>query len=609
MPKYITLTFAALLWISTSAAQAQPTFTISTVAGTGVAGYYGDGGPATNATLNQPYGMAPDAAGNLYIADDFNNRIRKVAVNGTITTLAGTGAAGFGGDGGPATRALLFNPIRVSFDAAGNLYIADSGNNRVRKVTPSGTISTVAGSSQGYSGDGGPATSALLYGPVDAVPDVAGNLFIVDQGNNVVRKIDTSGIITTVAGNGTPGYSGDGHAATAASLNGPTGVAVDASGDLFISDRGNNRIRKVSNGIITTVAGNGIAGYTGDSGISTSAELNAPVGISLDAAGNLYIAEVLNNRIRVLLTNGTIWTVAGNGSAGYSGDGGTATSAALNNPRSVSTFAGLVYIADTLNSTIRLLTPVVQAPAISSGGVVSASAFGGFAQVCPGSWIEIYGNNLASDMRSWGGPDFTGINAPTSLDGTTVTIGGKAAFIDFISPGQVNALVPSNVGTGPQQITVKTAAGTSAPVNVTVNAVQPGLLAPPSFTVNGSQYAVAFFSDGTYVLPIGAIAGLTSRPAMPGDTIVLYGVGFGPVTPNIPAGQLVEQSNTLASSLQMFVGGLPATAVYSGLAPNYTGLYQFNIVVPNVAAGNAVPLTFTLDGVPGTQTLSIAVQN
>jgi uncharacterized protein (TIGR03437 family) len=608
MPKYITLTFSALLWISTTAAQAQPTFTISTVAGTGTAGYSGDGGLATNATLAGAVGVAVDTAGNLFIADQNNNRIRKVATTGIITTVAGTGASGYGGDGGPATSALLQRPPRVSVDAAGNLYIADS--NRIRKVTPAGIITTVAGNgTQGYSGDGGLATSAFLNTPVDVQPDSAGNLFIADQGNNVVRKVDTGGIITTVAGSGSRGYSGDGGPATKASLSEPTGIAVSAAGDLFFSDQGNNRIRKVSNGIITTVAGNGTAGFAGDGGIATSAELNAPTGISLDIAGNLYSAEQANNRVRVLLTNGTIQTVAGNGTAGYSGDGGTATGAALNDPHGVSTFAGRVYIADSSNYRVRLLTPVAQAPAISSGGVISASAFGGFTSVSPGSWIEIYGLNLAADTRSWSGSDFSGVNAPTSLDGTSVTIGGQAAFVDFISSGQVNALVPSNAGTGLQQISVKTAAGTSAPVNVTVNAVQPGLLAPPSFTVNGSQYVVAFFSDGTYVLPTGAIAGLTSRPAKAGDTIVLYGVGFGPVMPNIPAGQLVGQSNTLASSLQMFVGGQAATAVYSGLAPNYTGLYQFNIVVPNVAAGNALPLTFTLGGVAGTQTLFIAVQN
>ncbi len=249
------------------------------------------------------------------------------------------------------------------------------------------------------------------------------------------------------------------------------------------------------------------------------------------------------------------------------------------------------------------------APAISSGGIVSAAAFGGFTSVSPGSWIEIYGSNLASDTRSWGSSDFNGSNAPTSLDGTSVSVGGQAAFVDFISPGQVNALIPSNVATGSQQIMVKTAGGTSATVDITINAVQPGLLAPPSFQVNGVQYAVALFSDGTYVLPEGAIPGVTSRPAKPGDEIVLYGVGFGPVTPDIPAGEIVSQSNKLASSFEMSVGGKKVTPAYAGLAPSYTGLYQFNITVPDLGLTGASPLVFTVDGVSGTQTLYIATGN
>jgi uncharacterized protein (TIGR03437 family) len=331
--------------------------------------------------------------------------------------------------------------------------------------------------------------------------------------------------------------------------------------------------------------------------------------VAFDAVGNLYISQGGDSRIRVLLTTGIIWTVAGNGTIGFGGDGGAATSASLDDPRSLAVFSGRVYTADCLNNRIRLLTPVAQNPAISSGGVVSASAFGGFTSVSPGTWIEIYGSNLASDTRSWAGSDFTGVNAPTSLDKTSVTIGGQPSFVDFISPGQVNALVPSNIGTGLQQVIVTNAGVASAPVNINVNAAQPGLLAPPSFTVNATPYAVALFADGTYVLPTGAVSGITSRTAKPGDTIVLYGIGFGPVIPAQPAGQLVEQSNTLASSFQMFVGGMPATAIYSGLAPDYTGLYQFNIVVPNVTGATAVPLTFTLGGVAGTQTLYVAVGN
>jgi uncharacterized protein (TIGR03437 family) len=245
-------------------------------------------------------------------------------------------------------------------------------------------------------------------------------------------------------------------------------------------------------------------------------------------------------------------------------------------------------------------------PSISSGGVISAGAFGAFTSAAPGSWIEIYGSNLATDTRGWTGADFNGINAPTSLDGTSVTVGGQSAFVDFISPGQVNALIPSDVPTGVQPIVVTAGTVASAPVDITINAVQPGLLAPPSFKVNGVQYAVALFGDGTYVLPTGAVSGLTSRPAKPGDEIVLYGVGFGPVIPDIPAGELVQQSNALQSSFNISIGGVAAQPVYDGLAPSYTGLYQFNVTVPAAAPGNAA-LTFVLGGVSGTQTLYLAL--
>jgi uncharacterized protein (TIGR03437 family) len=250
------------------------------------------------------------------------------------------------------------------------------------------------------------------------------------------------------------------------------------------------------------------------------------------------------------------------------------------------------------------------APAISAGGVVSASAFGAFPSAAPGSWIEIYGSNLAVDSRSWTASDFYGVNAPTSLDGTSVTIGGQAAIIDYISPGQVNALVPSKVATGTQPMTITVAGATTAAYSITVNPVQPGLDAPSSFNIGGTQYAVALFADGAFVLPEGAIAGLTSRPAQPGDEIVLYGIGFGPVTPNIPAGQLAQQANTLASTFSMSIGSVPVTNVpYSGLAPGFTGLYQFNVVVPATTGSGAVPLTFTVDGAAGTQTLYLAVGN
>ena len=253
------------------------------------------------------------------------------------------------------------------------------------------------------------------------------------------------------------------------------------------------------------------------------------------------------------------------------------------------------------------VTPAPNLPAIAPGGVVSAASFGAFPSVAPGTWMEIYGSNLAPDTRQWGAADFTGNTAPNSLDGVKVTIGGQLAFVDYISPTQVNAQVPSNVAAGSARMTVATPSGTSSPYSITVNATQPGLLAPATFNIGGKQYVVAQFADGSYVLPPDSIAGLTTRQAKPGETIVIYGIGFGSVTPAIAAGQVVTQANQLAGPFQISFGGTAATASYDGLAPSFVGLYQFNVVVPAIANNDLVPITFTLNGTAGTQTLYTAV--
>jgi len=273
---------------------------IYTVAGTGSYGYSGDGGPATDAQLRYPGGVAIDSAGNLYLADTNNHRIRKVNTGGTITTIAGTGEAGYSGDGGAATSAKLYQPRGIAIDSADNLYIADYYNNRIRKVNTGGTITTVAGTgTAGYSGDGGAATSAKLYYPYDVAIDSSGNLYIADTFNHRIRKVNTGGTITTVAGTGSYGYSGDGGAATSAKLYYPRGVATDSAGSFYIADNLNHRIRKVNTGgTITTVAGTGSAGYSGDGGAATDAKLNNPYGVAIDSAGNLYIADKENHRIR-----------------------------------------------------------------------------------------------------------------------------------------------------------------------------------------------------------------------------------------------------------------------------------------------------------------------
>jgi sugar lactone lactonase YvrE len=345
---------------------------ITTVAGNGSGGYSGDGGAATSAQLNRPSGVAVDGAGNLFIADHDNQRVRKVSVSGVISTVAGNGSYGYSGDSGPATSARLNSPEGLAVDAAGNLYIADSYNYRVRKVSASGVITTVAGDGiYGYSGDGGPAISAQLTLPEGVAVDGAGNLYIADYGNQRVRKVSASGVISTVAGNGTQGYSGDGGPATSARLYDPEGLAVDADGNLFIADTDNHRVRKVSpGGVITTAAGNGDRGYSGDGGPATGARLYNPTGVAVGAGGNLFIADFFNYRARKVSVSGVITTVAGNGTAGYfsgyGGDGGPATGARLYFPQGVAVGAdGNVFIADYSNNRVRR---------VSASGVITTVA-------------------------------------------------------------------------------------------------------------------------------------------------------------------------------------------------------------------------------------------
>jgi len=619
---------AALLFLPAVCA-AQSGYTITTFAGNNTSGFSGDAGAATSAQLAGPISLWVDSSGNLYIADENNNRIRKVSA-GTITTIAGNGTKGYAGDGLAATNAAteLNLPNAIALDKSGNLYIVDSGNYVIRKVVSGGTISTIAGdnltSSQvgaGFGGDNGPATMAQLGLCSGIAVDGAGNVYISDTGNNRVRKVDTSGNITTVVNGGISGgavgSSGDGGLAVQAHINNPEGLAMDAAGNLYIADTNNNKIRKVSpNGLISTFAGDpfNLPGFSGDGGPAIGAQLNHPQGVAVDAAGNLYIADHSNSRIRMVSPSGTISTIAGNGKFGYTGDGGPATSAALNFPDDIAVDAkGNVYVADYQNQVVRLLTPPAQPagspPAISAGGVVSAAAFGGFTSIAPGSWIEIYGSNLAADTRGWATTDFNGNIAPTSLDRTSVTVGGQQAYVDYISPGQVNVQVPSNVVTGQQQIVVTTAVGASAAYTITVNATEPGMLAPPSFVIGGKQYVVAQFTDfATYVLPVNAIPGVPSRPAKPGDTMIIYGIGFGPVG-GVTAGQIAPASSAVAIPPQIFFGTSLASLSYAGLTPGSVGLYQFNVVVPNVGTSAAVPLTFTLSGVNGTQTLYTAVGN
>jgi len=339
------------------AGAAQAACDINTYAGDGVPGAGGDGGPATAAQLQQPTGVGLDGSGNLYIADHGNNRIQEVSPAGVISTLAGSGAYGFSGDNGPAIAATFANPQGVHADALGNVYVADTFNNRIRKISTTGIISTVAGNGSSSSGgDGGPAVAAGINGPYALALDPAGtHLFIADTQGNRIREVDLgTGIISTVAGSGSNGFSGDGGPAGSAELSGPRGVLVDALGDIFIADTFNNRIREVSGGIINTVAGDGALGYSGDNGAATLAALRVPQGLGEDAAAGIFVADTGNNVIRRFTVNGTIATVAG---GGYTlGDGGPAVGAGFNGPWDCTLdSAGDLYIADTYDYRVRIV--------------------------------------------------------------------------------------------------------------------------------------------------------------------------------------------------------------------------------------------------------------
>ncbi len=337
--------------------------TITTISGTGTPGYNGDNMAASIAQLNQPSGVKVDGANNILIADFLNHRIRKVGADGFISTIAGTGSPAYNGDNISGVSASLYRPEALALDNAGNLFIEDTYNHRIRKLAANGNITTVAGNGTGaYNGDNMMATNASLYYPSDGVlVDAAGNIFISDSYNNRIRKVDINGVITTIAGTGVQGYNGDNISATSAMIYYPYALALDNAGNLYFADGENNRIRKISTtGIITTVAGTGASGYNGDNIPATSATLNDPQGIAFDAAGNLYISDSYNNRIRKVNKNtGVITTVVGTGTGGYNGDNISATLAQIKSTVGIAfDAAGNLFIADLGNHRIRKINNV-----------------------------------------------------------------------------------------------------------------------------------------------------------------------------------------------------------------------------------------------------------
>lgn len=423
----VSLTTATLFAASNGRAQ-----TINTIAGTGTGGHSGDGAAATSANFYNPAAIKRDAIGNLYIADYSNHRVRKIDTFGVVTTIAGNGVATYAGDGGAATAASIRQPAGIALDGSGNIYISDNFNNRIRKVDASGNISTVAGNGTGgYSGDGGAATAAMINRPTGITTDGSGNIYFADESNHVIRKVTVStGVISTVAGNGIAGYSVG--VATGASLKQPKDVAVDASGNIYIADWMNHRVRMVNtSGNIVDLAGDGTMGFTGDGYAATAARVNKPIAVWIDASGNLLVADNGNSRIRkiVLAGAGHIVTLCGNGTYSFSGDGGPATAAALNSPMGmVSDASGTIYLADQGNHRIRKIHIVPPPPPPFIAGTTllcegTTTTLG--ASVSGGTWSS--GSTATATIDASG--TVTAVSAGTAIITYTTTTGMDTALI------------------------------------------------------------------------------------------------------------------------------------------------------------------------------------
>lgn len=551
-------------------------YTITTIAGNSTPGFSGDGGTATSAQLNFPTGIAY-AGGKLYIADSANNVVRVIS-NGVISTFAGTaGAGGFSGDGAAATSAKLNRPSSVAVDSSGNVYIADTGNNVIRVVS-GGTIKTFAGSNSmggGYTGDGGPATSGELDAPTAVALDSSSNVYMTDSVFNLVRKV-SGGNFSTIIGIGSTGQS----------LVHPNGLLVDSTGAIYISDT-SHRVLKYANSSLTTVAGTGDVGFSGDNGPAVKAVLNNPVGLAIDSADTLYIADPNEFRIRAVTANGVITTIAGSGRVGYVGDGGSALSAYLNFPSGVCVDgSGNIYIADTANHVIRQLS--IGAPAIAANGVVSSASF--LPKIAPGSLASIAGTNLATST-----PPVANAPLPTMLAEASVSVNGKNAPILYASPSQINFQVPWGTQTGNATVTVSVNGVTSNPITVPVTAAAPGIFYYPS--------GAAIAQNHDYSL------NTASNPEHAGSFIIAYLTGSGAVNPSVADGAATPSTGLVqpTSQISVTIGGSSATVLGAALTPGFVSLLQLNITVPSGLAAGSYPMIVTIGGqVSNSATVSIA---
>ena len=587
----------------------------------GTSGFLGDGGPATSAALTAVWDVAIDLQGNIYIADGM--RVRRIDRQGIIQTVAGDGYRTALGDGHRATAAILYQPTAVTLDGSGGLYITDTGTNRVRRVAPDGTIGTFAGTGvAGQSPDWVPATQAYLPSPVGLAPGPGGSILIADQTDNRIRMVTFNGLISTFAGNGTPGrgpegeppaatdlqdprglcadraggvyivdsmnervlrvfagavteiagngeggYSGDGGEARFAQINLATACAVDTAGNLYLADTSNNRIRKVTaDGLIHTIAGSGQPGYSGDEGPATAARLNAPSGIAVEDDGNVFLADTGNHRIRQITPDGVIHTIAGSGTAGYWGDGGPASGAQLYSPKGlVLDGAGNLYIADTGNNRVRRLLPKAAPPPapVTAPPALSAVNAGSFAPgpIAPGEIVILTGTGLGPQTGVASMADASGL-LPTQLGGSAVTFDGVPAPLLYAQYGQINVQAPYTLaGNGRTHIEVFS------------NGQSAGTLDLPVAPVNPALFPMIVNQDGS--------PNRSESPAPHGTVVAFFATGEG-LTSGANISGLVAQPPYAQPQqpVSLTIGGIACELLFAAEAPGMAGELQINARVP-----------------------------
>jgi uncharacterized protein (TIGR03437 family) len=547
--------------------------------------FTGEAASAVLVALNNPVGLAADAAGNVYIAEAGGNRIRRVTADGNLTTIAGAGIPGFAGDDGPAPSALLNGPSGVALDAAGNLFLADTQNHRLREILSTGWIRTLAG-------DGNP--GAVLWSPRAVATDTAGNVYLADSLNHRVLRIAPSGVATVVAGTGNRGDTGDGGPAILARLNGPSALAVDAAGNLYIADTGNDRVRKVdASGSISTIAGSG----------AEDDPLRSPGGVAVDAAGRVFIADTGNHRIRMIPPTGSARTIAGTGAPGFGGDGGDAELAQLNAPSGLAVDgSGNLLVADSGNNRIRKLSSggssPIEGPEPSSDVSVVNAASMLAGPVTPGETVSLFAANIGPEQGVQAALNAVGM-IDTMLADVQVLFDGRPAPLFFVQARQVNAQVPYSVaGKSTVQIEVQYQGATRVRSTVEVADSVPGIFT----AANGTGPVVALNEDGSL--------NSESNQAARGSVVTIFATGEGQTRPlGVSGDPAAPPYPKPVLPVSLSIGNLDTEILYAGSAPGFAGLLQINARVPSgfVPTGN-LGVVLTIGGHSSQAGVTLAVK-